>query len=257
MLEVRGLSFSYGGVKALDSIEHLFREGRITGIFGPNGSGKSTLLKCLCGVLNKYEGEIYLNGAELASLPPRGLAKSVSFVPQNFEIAVPFKVKEVVLMGRAPHQQSLFAFSEKDLVNTATTLRVLELISISDRMANELSGGQKQMVNLARAINQDSQYLMLDEPTSNLDIGNTQRIWRTLHSLRDNGKSIVLASHDINQLAWNCDEVLILKDGAITVKGIPNDVLNAEMLDSLFKMKVEEVLHKGRKTFVPFEPSVQ
>lgn len=254
MLEVQGLSFDYDDVKALHDIEHRFSEGRITGIFGPNGSGKSTLLKCMCGILNRYSGEVHLDGIEMNSLTPKSIARSVSFVPQNFEITVPFKVKEVVLMGRTPHQRSLFEFSDNDMTTTARTLRALELTCISDRMVNELSGGQKQLVNLARAINQETQHLLLDEPTSNLDMGNTQRIWRNLHCLRKNGTTIILASHDINQLARNCDEVLILKDGKISVRGDPNVVLTAELLNSLFNMRVEEVIYNGRKMFIPIDP---
>jgi len=237
LLNVDGIECRYGSVKILENISLSVKEGDFVGILGPNGSGKTTLLKSISRVLKPYKGTILLNKDDIYSLPGREVAKQLAVVPQDSSIGFSFLALDVVLMGRNPHMSRFQLESTKDL---SVARRVMELTNtwqLAERSINELSGGEKQRVIIARALAQEPRVLLLDEPMTHLDIINQLEIMDLVKDLCSKQGLIVLAVfHDLNLAARYCNLAVLLKGGKVFSTGPLDDVLTSDSIKSVFRV---------------------
>lgn len=238
MLELRNLSFGYGQQKTLKSIDLSANYGEVLGLVGPNGGGKSTLLKCMNLIL-KPEGEVFLDGKALRTLSIKEVSKLIGYVPQNVHgYSFPVKVFDVVLLGRRPYIGWNVEESDLDMVSEVFSLLHLEPLGM--RNFNELSGGEKQKVLIARALVQEPRVLLLDEPTSNLDVKHQLEIMEILSTFaREKSLAIIIVSHDLNLASRYCDRLLLLRSGEIFAEGKPEKVLTDLNIRTVYDVDAE------------------
>ncbi|MEM0303061.1 MAG: ABC transporter ATP-binding protein [Archaeoglobaceae archaeon] len=247
MLEVESLTYSYGKRDVLKDIAFSLERGEMLFIIGPNGSGKTTLLKCLNGIL-KPKGSVYVEKINLNKLNPLEIAKKMGYVPQRGEISF-LTVFDAILLGRKPHIK--WEVSEKDVKIVEETIKMLKIEHLALRKLNELSGGELQLVLIARALAQQPRYLLLDEPTNNLDIKNQIEVMRLVKTaVKDKGISAIVTVHDINLALNYAEKVLVLKDGKIFAFG-GRDVINEDIISAVYGIKAEILKYDGRILFIP------
>jgi iron complex transport system ATP-binding protein len=226
MLRFEGLGFAYGDRPALAAIDAEVEPGEFFGILGPNGSGKSTLLKVAAGLLRPSAGRTLLEGRDVAAWKRRDLARRVALLAQDVSVEAPYRVSDVVLLGRMPHL-GFFGFAGAGDVEVArAALAATDCLDLADRRIHEISGGERQRVFLARALAQEPRLLLLDEPTAHLDL----RHQVGLHDLlarrnREGGLTVVTVLHDLNLAAQYCHRVLLLSGGRVFACGTVEEVL--------------------------------
>ncbi len=236
ILQCRDLCFSYGVLPVLDRVDARIGPG-VTAIIGPNAAGKSTLLRCLCGLL-KPRGQVRLDGRDLASISAARRSRLVSYLPQDLSGGPVLTVFEMVLLGRV-HDLG-WRVSEEDVRAVESLLEEMDLSDLSGRYVTELSGGQQQMVAIAQALVRESAVLLLDEPTSNLDLEHQFEICSLLGRLTaSRGMSTAMALHDLNVAARFADVVVVLKDGAVHCSGPPGEVLTESMIASVYRVAAD------------------
>lgn len=232
----------------VDNVSCDFSLGQVSTIIGPNGAGKSTLLKALVGDLPLSHGRCYLND-ELFDLSASSFerARSMAFLPQLSLLSFPYTVEEVVSLGRTPH--STGSQADKSIVDEC--LAIVEMDHYAEALYTQLSGGEKQRVQIARVLAQiwrqedsnGSRLLILDEPTSSLDLGHQQMLMRFLKKIADDGVSVLMVLHDLNTAAYYSDHIIAMKAGHVVEQGKPDDVLQQNILKSLFDVDCEVVKH--------------
>ncbi len=253
MLSVHNLAFQYDRTPVFDDISFEVPAGRLCALFGPNGSGKTTLFKCCLNFLSVTAGEVAVDGERASGMRTGALARRVAYVPQEHALSFPYTVKEVVLMGRTPHLGGGFGIGATHYAAVLEALRLLGIVELAERPYNQLSGGQRQLALIARAIAQQTPLLLLDEPTASLDFDNQLRIWRLLRQLSAQGKTILVATHDPNHVLWFCDQVIVIGQGRVLADGPPPLALNSEVLQRLYG-RVCRVLQAGEwSVVVPME----
>jgi iron complex transport system ATP-binding protein len=236
LLRVRGLVCGYGRRRVLKGLDFSLWSGFFCGLLGPNGSGKSTLINNLCRVYEPLAGSIMLAGRDIRTYDRTALARQVAVVPQDTHVSFPFSVREVVAMGRNPHLRGLFSkgYDECDPVVD----RVLEEVGIAHlapAVITRISGGERQLVLLARALVQEPRLLLLDEATSNLDIRHAVRILRLVEErVRTGGLAVLAIFHDLNLASVFADYLFMLKDGGIAFQGETREVIRREVLREVF-----------------------
>lgn len=230
----QNMSFSYDRVQVLRSVSGEISPGGITALFGPNGSGKTTLLKCLAGLLPVKQGNIAILDHNIKKLSAKAIGRLIAYVPQEHSVSFPFSVEEVVLMGRTPHLGGVMGPRREDTLIAYSAIESIGIDSLTKQPYTELSGGQRQMVLIARALAQDSPIIILDEPTSALDFKNQLRVWSMMRKLKENGKTIVACTHDPNHVLWFCDQVFVLNEGTILANGVAEEILSKQMLRTLY-----------------------
>jgi len=229
----KNVEFSYSSEKILDDICLDLGHSKLICILGPNGVGKSTLLHCMNRIISPQKGVILLNGKEVAHMNINEIARQIGFVPQERDDIPALTVMDVVLLGRHPHSKLSSAKNDLDIVSNI--LRFMDLEDIALRYIDELSGGQRQKVFIARGLAQMPEVLLLDEPTSNLDIRHQLEVMEMLRGLVDYGKlQIVLVSHDLNMSMRYADQVIIMKDGKIFTAGDPRNVITRDVIQSVY-----------------------
>lgn len=239
ILTLKNVGFRYGDLWALKGIDVRIRAGEILGILGPNGSGKSTLLKIMDGMLRPQEGEILLNGRSLAGLKRSAIAREIAMVSQETFFRFSFSTLEVVLMGRFPHLRRLQFEGERDLRVAYSALRATHALELAERSIHELSGGEKQRVLIARALAQEPNVILLDEPTSFLDLKFKREVFQLISSLsRDKRLGVVVVSHDIDLAAQYCHRLMMLKNGSIYDTGEPDRVITAAGIEAVYDCPV-------------------
>jgi iron complex transport system ATP-binding protein len=237
LLTVDGIECRYGSVKVLEDVSLSVKGGDFVGILGPNGSGKTTLLKSISRILKPHKGTILLNKADIYSLKSIDVAKQLAVVPQDTSIGFNFPVLDIVLMGRNPHMKRLQMESERDMAVARKVMNLTNIWHLAERPINELSGGEKQRVIIARALAQEPKILLLDEPLTHLDIVNQLEIMDLVKDLCIKEKLIILAVfHDFNLAARYCGSAIMLKKGKIFSVGNLADVLNSENIKSVFNV---------------------
>jgi len=238
-IEARDIGFSYGTVPVLNDVSFTVETGEIVGIIGPNGSGKTTLLKILSRTLQPQCGSVHILGEDLREIHPRALARQVAVVPQSSSIAFPFRVSEIVLMGRNPYQGRLPFETRTDRRITADAMRATDTFDLADRRITELSGGEMQRVIIARALAQQPRILLLDEPTVHLDLHHQIAVYEILSQLNaEHNMTIVAVSHDLNLAAIHCRRLALLSHGEIVAGGTPGEVVTEENLDRVYGVDV-------------------
>jgi iron complex transport system ATP-binding protein len=240
LLRAENCSYSYGHVRALDHISMEFEQGGFYGLLGPNGSGKSTLLRLLTGTFIPGEGEIYIKGKPLSRTRRRDLARLIAFVPQDFHMDFPFTVSEIVMMGRFSYQGLLGRGSERDLQAVSMAMELTRTKELADRPVTNLSGGELQRVVLAQALAQESEILLLDEPTSHLDIKFQLEILELLKELkRSMGLTIISSLHDLNLASLYCHHLFFMKKGRLITHGPVEEVFTEEIITGVFDAPVK------------------
>lgn len=233
-ITIEQLYFSYGQGEILKGVSAKLAGDGIYGVFGPNGSGKTTLLKCCTGILKAKKGTIKIGEENLSELSCKARGKKIAYVPQEHRLSFPFTVEEVVLMGRTPYLGGLGNPSKFDKEQAQLALKKTGIMDISGKVYTQLSGGQRQLVLLARAIAQDTPIIILDEPTSALDFKNQLLVFQILCDMAENGKLVVVCMHDPNHVKWFCKNVLILQDGNVLHQGSVEQVFTQECLKELY-----------------------
>lgn len=223
-LLARNLTVGYNGNPVLTELDLELPRGSLLALLGPNGCGKSTLLSTLCGLIPPRKGEVLLDGEVLPSLNRLALARRVAFVPQAAAFTLPFSVNEVVLMGRYPHLGRFGRLGPEDRAIARRALEAVGLEGFGDRLVNALSGGEVQRVTLARALAQETETLLLDEPTSALDPGHVVDVTGLLRRLRDEGRAIAVALHDVNVALRTADVIAFLRSGSLVRLCRPDEV---------------------------------
>lgn len=234
IFNVNSLHSGYGQTHVLHNISVTVARKDFLGIIGPNGAGKSTFLKALSGLLEPLKGFIDFYGQRLSSYEPLELARKMAFVPQFLENINPFKVENFIGMGRFPFRNFWEKSSREDREIIDDSLNITETVHLKDRLLSELSGGELQLVCLARALAQNKDVIICDEPVSNLDIRHSIKIMDLLYRLNREGSTIVTVLHDINIASDYCGSIMGLKEGEIFCHGKPSDCLTGEMISSLF-----------------------
>lgn len=247
-LEAHDLNFVRGERSVLKGIDFRLGGGEMVGLLGVNGAGKSTFLRLLLGLLTPSSGQIILDGADLHTWSRREVACRIAYVPQTYDVDLPFTVREMVTLGRAPHLRmgQVVAEADRDAVGRALVRLALE--PLADRSCAGLSGGERQRVMLARALAQETPALVLDEPTSGLDYGHQIRLLDLLRSLADEGRTILLTSHHPEELYTRADRVTVLKNGVILVDGRPDEVVHESVMSTLYAVPLAQIDH-GRHRF--------
>ncbi len=240
LFELERLSFSYGERKAVDGVDLIVRPGEMVGIVGPNGAGKSSLMAILAGVRSSYEGSCRFAGREIAAWDRRALARRVAFIPQSLRLEFPFTAEQVVFMGRTPHCRGLFE-TAADRAAVDRALDLTDARQFANRPFGELSGGEKQRVVLASALAQEPEALLLDEPTTFLDLQHQLGLYSLLRELAREGKAILAVTHDLNLAATYSDRLVVIACGQAVADGPPRQVLQAEMVERVFGAKVEVI----------------
>lgn len=235
-ITVHDLRFSYKTHDVLKGLSLQIVPGALVCLVGPNGSGKSTLLRCMDRILRPSHGDVIVDGTNIKKLRPRELARKICYVPQNCSQNFPLNVFEVVMMGRRPHLH--FKVSEADRRVIRQVLLMLGLGGFERRYFDELSGGEKQKVLLARALAQEAPIMLLDEPTSNLDMHYQLEVLELLHNLKQTKRlTIIIAIHDLNMAARFADSLIMLNQGRIIAQGPPSRVLTNENIEQAYKIK--------------------
>lgn len=240
-LTAQGIWFSYIEEKwVLERVDLVTQPGELIAILGPNGSGKTTLLRCLLGLLTPQRGAVLLDDQPLSRMPARTVARKVAYVPQIPTSAFAFTVRQIVLMGRFAHAGFLGMHTEQDAAVARLAMHMTETTQLGARTLDELSGGEAQRVMMARALAQQPSVMLLDEPTSHLDLKNQVKIMRMLERLaHDWNMTVLTVSHDINQAARYVDRLVLMHQGRIAAQGPPQEVLDRDLLSRVYDMEVE------------------
>jgi iron complex transport system ATP-binding protein len=255
ILKVDNASFSYNGKeKIFEGINLEVNKSDVLCILGPNGTGKSTLIKCINGLLNLDSGNIFLNSTNISEMAKTDLAKMVGYIPQSHSSTFAFSVFDVVLMGRAPHLNVTSVPGRKDFKIADKAIESLGISYLKDKTYTEISGGEKQMVLLARVLAQEPKLLLLDEPTSHLDFGNQIRTLDVINRLSQNGLSIVMTSHYPDHAFLSSNKVAIMKDGGIMDIGEPESVVTEENMRKTYGIDVKVIdMDDSRKACIPMQ----
>lgn len=251
---VKGLSFRYGTLPALRGVTLEAEEGEITCLVGPNGSGKTTLLRCLDRILRPQRGAIFLDGREIWAFTHREFSRKVSYLPQGPSPVFPLTVFDTVLLGRRPHLG--WRVGEGDLRVVSGILRRMGMEKLALRYFDELSGGERQKVLLARALAQEPEVLLLDEPTSNLDLRHQLELLGLLReTVKRGGLTAVMALHDLNLASRFSDRLVLLNRGKVFATGEPGEVLTPENLERVYGVRARRVRGPGGPHLLPLEPA--
>lgn len=235
---VDGLRYAYGNRPVLDAVSFHIAAGDFFIIIGPNGSGKTTLLKLMVGLLSTGGG-IRLLEKPLGGYHRRELARRLAFVPQMVTEELPFTVREVVLMGRTPHMGLLGLEGPEDVAQAQAAMQFTGVDHLAHRKMDALSGGERQRVFVARAICQEPEIILLDEPTAALDLAHQARLMDLMERLKqERGVTVVMVSHDVNLAAMYADRLLLLKNGRIKALGPPGEVLTYERIEETYGCRV-------------------
>ena len=249
-VELRDVTFRYRTGRGVDGVSFQVARGELLGVVGPNSAGKSTLLRLLSKVVAPQRGRILIEDRDLGALPRLTLARRVAVVPQEFQVAFPFRVSEVALMGRYPHAAGgVWGGTHQGPRDRAVARAALEatgILDLADRRVDELSGGERQLVSIARALAQEPAILLLDEPTAHLDLRHQQRVLEVLLAHHRNGQgTTILVSHDLNLAAEHCDRLLLLARGAVVALGHPEEVITRAHLEPAYGCPLEVERHPG------------
>lgn len=236
MIEIRNLTCGYGNKKTVSGINAEFKKGEVICLLGPNGVGKTTFFKSLLGFIKVIEGEIYINGKSLESFSKKERAKAIAYVPQAHQTPFDFKVSDVIMMGRTIHFKKQYP-SEHDKEVVKNVMDELEINHLKDRSYLHISGGEQQLVLIARALAQETETIVLDEPTSNLDFGNQVKIMKVIRKLKQQNKLIIMTTHSPNQVFECGTKVVVFKSGQVYGVGKPNEIINDSFLFNVYDVK--------------------
>lgn len=253
---LRDLRVRLGDAEILHGLSLEFGEASLTAIVGPNGAGKSTLMSVLAGVRESYGGSCQFRGREVSTWAKRELARQTAFIPQSIRLEFPFTAQQVVFMGRTPYCHGLFE-SPDDEAAVQRAMALTDSLPFAQREYRALSGGEKQRVVLASALAQDPSVLLLDEPTTFLDLKHQITTYGLLRSLAGEGITVIAVTHDLNLAASYADRIVVLSKGRIAADGSPADVLHTALLREVFEVDLEIREGPGGKPWVLYEQAAR
>lgn len=245
-INIEELEFSYNGKPTLKNMNLKVKKGEFLSIVGPNGSGKTTFLKCMNKILNPKNGSIFIDEYDLNKLQREDIAKHIGYIPQAERGAFPTSVFDTVLMGRKPHMK--WIPRSKDLEIVSDVIEMMDLTEFSMKNINELSGGQRQKVIIARALAQQPRVLLLDEPTSSLDLKHQLEVLDITREQADNDVTVIMSIHDLNLAARYSDKILMMKDGEV-FHGGGIDILTPENIEPVYGVSVD-VRHESDQMWI-------
>jgi iron complex transport system ATP-binding protein len=241
-LFVQELSFNYTKrSNILNNVSLSVAKGDVLCLLGPNGTGKTTLLRCILRILKINQGEIHIGSRAISSMSVRELAREVAYVPQATSTVFPYQVLDMVIMGRNPHLGLISTPSSRDEEIAREALAKTGILHLENCLFSEISGGERQLVLIARALAQQANLLVLDEPTANLDFGNQARVLMIINNLARQGYSIFMTSHFPNQAFLVCNKVAIMKGGKILACGSPDEIITDSCLSDLYSSSIKVV----------------
>ncbi|MCX6085099.1 MAG: ABC transporter ATP-binding protein [Caldiserica bacterium] len=256
VVDIQDLGFAYGDAEVLHGLTMAIGPREVFAIVGPNAAGKTTLLRCVERLLTPKTGTILIDGRDLKTLSARDVSRRAASVPQSHTPAFPYTVQDIVLMGRNPHLGTASQPGPHDVAVAQEAMDELGIRAIALRPYTQLSGGQLQLVLLARALAQEAQVLLLDEPTAHLDFRNRHVVLSTIRDLAVRlGLTVIMTVHDPNDAMQYADRVGLVSDGILIALGTPDEVLTAENLGRLYGMLIEVLTDGNRRVIVAGTPS--
>ncbi|MBQ8662808.1 MAG: ABC transporter ATP-binding protein [Eubacterium sp.] len=257
-IKVENLSFAYGKKNVLNDISFHVKEGELLALLGPNGVGKTTLFRCILGIQSKkYTGNIYLNDQDIRSFNTKQLAHNIAYIPQTHGHVFNYQVKDMVLMGTS-HKVSSFAVpGKKEREAAEAAMKRVGIEWLANKNYAHLSGGEQQLVLIARALAQQAKILIMDEPTSALDFGNQTHVLEQVYALSREGYTVILSTHNPQQAFWYAEKVLALKNGTVAAFGAPNEVLTADLVYHLYGIKSKFLESEAGYVIVPEKKSIK
>ncbi|MEJ9080564.1 ABC transporter ATP-binding protein [Gordonia malaquae] len=238
LISINGLQVGYDGTTVCRDVDLAVPAGSYTAIIGPNACGKSTLLRAVARLLPLKAGSVILSGRDISTIPTRAIARELGLLPQSSTAPEGIIVSDLVGRGRYPHQRMFDRWSREDEKAVTEALEATATTDLADRLVDELSGGQRQRVWLAMVLAQQTPILLLDEPTTFLDIAHQYGLLELFDSLRsDHGRTIVVVLHDLNQAARYADHLIVMKDGSVVASGDPAEVITAELVESVYGLR--------------------
>lgn len=246
-IEVKNLSFSYADRPVLHDISFKVEKGEFLSILGPNGVGKSTLFRCVLGLLSGYTGQVLVDGVDARSFSVKEAAKHIAYIPQSSNPIFNYSVFDIVLMGRTSGLSTFRSPSKKDKDTCIWAMEKIGITRLADRCFHRLSGGEQQLVLIARALVQNAPVLMLDEPTANLDFGNQLLVLEQARSLAREGYTVIQTTHHPEQSYMYSDRILAIQKGRVLKEGKPKEVLTRETIEQLYGVDVDVVSLKEDK----------
>ncbi|WP_442604195.1 iron ABC transporter ATP-binding protein [Paenibacillus sp. KN14-4R] len=238
MIEVKNISKQYGDKKVVDQVSLHIAKGKITSFIGPNGAGKSTLISIISRLISQDEGEVTINGQDIAKCKSNDLAKMISILKQINHITLRLTIRELVSFGRFPYSQG--RLTAEDWKHVDEAIAFMDLTDIQHQYMDQLSGGQKQRAHIAMVIAQNTEYILLDEPLNNLDMKHSVQIMKILRRLVDElGKTIVIVIHDINFASCYSDYIVALKNGRVVKEGPTDSIIDSQVLHDIYDMDIQ------------------
>lgn len=252
-IEVKDLSFSYSERPVLHNINFSVGKGEFLSILGPNGVGKSTLFRCVLGLLSGYTGQVLVDGTDSRTFSTREAAKHIAYIPQSSRSIFNYSVFDIVLMGRTSGLATFRSPGKADRELCHWAMEKVGITRLADRCFHRLSGGEQQLVLIARALVQKAPILMLDEPTANLDFGNQLLVLEQARSLAQEGYTVIQTTHHPEQSYMFSDRILAIQNGRVLVEGAPKTVLTEENIRSLYGVDVDVVslYHDSARICIP------
>lgn len=251
MIEINHLCFSYGSHMVLQDVSCVVKPGRMTFLIGQNGAGKSTLFRCILGQLHAQKGEVLLNQRASTQYTIREMARYVAYVPQASNPVFSYPVKQVVLMGRSAYTSLFSSPSKSDEAIAQQVLERLGIAHLAEQGFSNISGGEQQLVLIARALAQQGQVLLMDEPTASLDYGNQVKVLMQVKKLCREGMSVLISSHNPQHALWFADEIIALDQGRIAAAGDTRAVMTPELMRRLYQVEVRFCTSEGVQFMIP------
>lgn len=245
-IEAKKIDFYYNTTRVIHDVSMSLKQSAFLGIIGPNGAGKSTLLRLLCGILKPDQGAVLLFGENLSNQSHKIIAQQIAFVPQETHFALDFPVNEIVRLGRYPYKRPFQRENSADHNAVEYALKAANLVGLHERPINSLSSGERQRAVIARALAQSPRILLLDEPTSHLDLHHQFVIMELLKKLNADGISIAVVHHDLNLASLYCHHLVLMHGGRIYTEGRPNDLLTEKNLKDVYGAEVKIVRHPDK-----------
>ena len=247
MLSIRSVSVNYGEIEILHELSLTVEGGEVVSLIGPNGAGKTTLIRAISGVLPLRSGSVQVDEQDLATISITERARLLAVVPQARRLPPEYSVQQAVLMGRTPYLGWLGNPSKKDYEKARWAIDRTQISDFTERRVDELSGGEQQLVLVARALAQDSPVVLLDEPTAHLDLRHQAIILDLVHSLaREHGLAVLMSLHDLNLVSLYSDRIALLSDGQILAFGSPQEVLIPQYLSDVYQVSLDIIPHPYR-----------